>query len=46
MAAPRCSTAQEVVGFLPGGALLLNMHHEEFYAAGITCAEAVELGDD
>ena len=46
MAATRRSIAQEVVGLPPSDALLLDAHDEEFYAAGITRADAADLGDD
>ena len=46
MAATRRSIVQEVVGLPPSDALLLDAHDEEFYAAGITRADAADLGDD
>ena len=46
MTATRRSIAQEVVGLPPSDALLLDAHDEEFYVAGITRANAADLGDD
>ena len=46
MAGTRRSLVQEVVGLPPEDALLLNTHDEEFFAAGITRAEAADLGGD